>query len=101
MLINLNNLCHFGLQLRLGILFALCKILLTVRGLFPGLLSTKIEYVLSVSNTINEIMTDKNYKLFISQGEIAFYHFKAYKNKKRLYISMTNILFKSIFFVFL
>ena len=30
-----------------------CKILLTVRGIFPGLLSTKIEYVLSVSNTIN------------------------------------------------
>jgi len=67
-----------------------CKILLTVRGLFPGLSSTKIEYVLSVSNTLNEIVTDKNYKLFISQGEIIFYHFKAYKNKKRLYISMTN-----------
>ena len=67
-----------------------CKILLTVRGIFPGLLSTKIEYVLSVSNTINEIVPDKNYKLFISKGEIAFYHFKAMKNKKRLYISMTN-----------
>ena len=44
-----------------------CKILLTVRGIFPGNLSTKIEYSLSVSNTISDIITDKSYKLFISK----------------------------------
>ena len=38
-----------------------CKILLTIRGVFPGYFSgTKIEYSLSISNTINEIVTDKN-----------------------------------------
>ena len=67
-----------------------CKILLTVRGIFPGQYSTKIEYSISVSNTMNEIITEKNYRLFISQGEIAYYHFKVGNNKKRLYISMTN-----------
>ena len=67
-----------------------CKILLTVRGIFPGNLSTKIEYSLSVSNTINDIITDKSYKLFISKGEIKFFHFIVGTNKKRLYISMTN-----------
>ena len=67
-----------------------CKILLTVRGIFPGNLSTKIEYSLSVSNTISDIITDKSYKLFISKGEIKFFHFIVGTNKKRLYISMTN-----------
>ena len=68
-----------------------CKILLTIRGVFPGYFSgTKIEYSLSISNTINEIVKDKNYRLFISQGEIVHYHFRVGPNKKRLYISMTN-----------
>ena len=68
-----------------------CKILLTVRGLFPGYYSgTKIEYSLSISNTLTELETDKNYRLFICLGEIIHYHFKVGPNKKRLYISMTN-----------
>ena len=68
-----------------------CTILLTVKGVFPGFFdTTKIEYSLSISNNLNELITDKNYKLFISQGEIAFFHFKVGNNKKRLYISMTN-----------
>ena len=68
-----------------------CKILLTVRGLFPGYYSgTKIEYTISISNTLTELETDKNYRLFISLGEIIHYHFKVGPNKKRLYISMTN-----------
>jgi len=66
------------------------QLLLTIRGVTPGLFSTKIEYSISVSNTINEIVTDRNYRLFISQGEIAHFHFKVGLNKKRLYISMTN-----------
>ena len=39
---------------------------------------------------MNELTTEKNYRLFISQGEIVYYHFKVGNNKKRLYISMTN-----------
>jgi len=66
------------------------QILLTVRGVFPGSYSTKIDYTLSVSNSINELVTDRNYRLFISQGEIAHFHFKVGTDKKRLYISMTN-----------
>ena len=66
------------------------QLLLTVKGIFPGTFSTKIEYSISVSNSINELVTDKNYRLFISQGEIAHFHFKVGINKKRLYISMTN-----------
>ena len=68
-----------------------CKILITVKGLFPGYFdSTTIEYSLSLSNNLNELVTDKSYRLFISQGEIAHYHFKLENNKKRLYISMSN-----------
>ena len=68
-----------------------CKILLTVRGVFPGYFyTTTIEYSISISNNLYELVTDKNYKLFISQGEISHFHFKVGKNKKRLYISMTN-----------
>ena len=67
-----------------------CRVLLTVRGNFPGNFLTKIEYSIFVSNSIYEIITDKNYKLHVSQGEIANFHFKVGNNKKRLYISMTN-----------
>jgi hypothetical protein len=67
-----------------------CKILLTIKGLFPGYHTAKIEYTISVSNELNELITEKNYRLFIAQGEIAHYHFKVTNNKKRLYISMTN-----------
>ena len=68
-----------------------CKILITVKGVFPGYFaSTSIEYSLSISNNLNELVTDKNYRLFISQGEITHYHFKLEHNTKRLYISMSN-----------
>ena len=66
------------------------KMLITVRGIFPGFYATKIEYSLSISNTLNELVTDKNYRLFISQGEIQHFHFRVDGGKKRLYISMTN-----------
>ena len=68
-----------------------CKILLTVKGYIPGYYTgTTIEYALSISNTLHELDIDKNYRLFISQGDISFFHFKVGPNKKRLYISMTN-----------
>ena len=68
-----------------------CKILLTVKGTFPGYFSgTKIEFTISISNTLTELVTDKNYRLFISKGEIIHYHFKVDNDKKRLYISMSN-----------
>ena len=59
--------------------------------MFPGYYSgTKIEYSISKSNALTDLETDKNYRLFISVGEIIHYHFKVGPNKKRLYISMTN-----------
>ena len=67
-----------------------CKLLITVKGSFPGYFATKLEYTIAVSSTLNEINTDKNYRFFISQGEIMHYHFRITDNKKRLYISMTN-----------
>ena len=67
-----------------------CRLLLMVKGISPNYYSTKIEYTISVSNSINEILIDKNYKMFISQGEITYFHFKVEGNKKRLYISMTD-----------
>jgi len=66
------------------------RMLITVRGIFPGFYATKIEYSLSVSGTLNELVTDKNYRLFISKGEIQHFHFRVGTEKKRLYISMTN-----------
>ena len=66
------------------------RMLITVRGIFPGFYATKMEYSLSVSGTLNELVTDKNYRLFISQGEIQHFHFRVGTGKKRLYISMTN-----------
>ena len=66
------------------------RMLITVRGIFPGFYATKMEYSLSVSGTMNELVTDKNYRLFISQGEIQHFHFRVGTEKKRLYISMTN-----------
>jgi len=71
--------------------FDICKVLLTVKGVFPGYYtSTKIEYSISISNNLNELVPDRSYKLFISQGEIIQYHFYVKTNKKRLYISMSN-----------
>ena len=67
-----------------------CRILLTVKGTSPNYYSTKIEYTLSISNSLTEIFIEKNYKLFISQGEINYFHFKVEGNKRRLYISMTD-----------
>ena len=67
-----------------------CRVLLTVKGTSPDYYSTKIEYTLSISNSITDILIEKNYKLFISQGEINYFHFKVEGNKRRLYISMTD-----------
>ena len=66
------------------------QLLLTVVGVFPSYYSTNIDYSLSISSSLYEIITDTNYQFFISQGEISYFHFKLGPNKKRLYISMTN-----------
>ena len=64
-----------------------CKILLTIEG---RLKSYSGEYSLSISNMVDDIFPNKNYKLLISKGEIKYYHFNIKGNKKRLSISMTN-----------
>ena len=67
-----------------------CKILLTVEGALNRYYSMQSEYSLSISNIIDDIMPNKNYKLMISKGEIKYYHFLIKGNKKRLSVSMTN-----------
>ena len=66
------------------------QFLITVRGIFPGYFYTKIEYSIFVSSSIYDIITDKNYRLFLAEGEMSFFHFRIGNHKKRLYISITN-----------
>ena len=67
-----------------------CKILLTVEGLLNGVYNLQTEYSISISNMIDDIFPNKNYKLMISKDEIKYYHFNIKGGKKRLSISMTN-----------
>ena len=67
-----------------------CKILLTVKGIFDYLGRTQGEYSISISNIIDDIFINKNYRFFISKGEINYYRFSIKGEKKRLSISMTN-----------
>ena len=67
-----------------------CKILITVIGVFEYLGKYQGEYTLSISNTIDDIFPNKNYRFFISKSEMKYYHFSIKGTKKRLSISMTN-----------
>ena len=67
-----------------------CKILVTVKGIFDYLGRTHGEYSLSLSNVVDDIFINKNYRLFISRGEVKYYHFSIKGMKTRLSISMTN-----------
>ena len=67
-----------------------CKILLTVQGLLNNFYTLQGEYSLSISNMLDDIFPNKNYKLMISKDEVKYYHFKIKGGKKRLSISMTN-----------
>ena len=67
-----------------------CKLLLTVKGTFGYLGQSEAEYSISLSNIIDDLMPNKNYRLFISTGETKYYHFVIKGNKSRLSISMTN-----------
>ena len=67
-----------------------CKILLTVEGALGPFYKLQGEYSISISNMIDDIFPNRNYKLMISKDEIKYYHFGIKGNKKRLSISMTN-----------
>ena len=67
-----------------------CKILLTVKGIFEYLGRYQGEYTISVSNIVDDIYPNKNYRLFISKSEMKYYHFIIKGSKRRLSISMTN-----------
>ena len=67
-----------------------CKILLTVQGYLSSFYYLQGEYSLSISNMVDDIFPNRNYKLMISKDEIKYYHFNIKGNKKRLSISMTN-----------
>ena len=67
-----------------------CKILLTVEGVLGKHLNVQGEYSISISNMVDDIFPNKNYKLMISKGEIKYYHFNIKGGKTRLSVSMTN-----------
>ena len=67
-----------------------CKILITVIGEFKYLGQNEGEYTLSVSNIVDDIFPNKNYRLFAEKGEIKYYRFVITGHKTRLSISMTN-----------
>ena len=67
-----------------------CQLLLTVKATHNYLGHTQGEYSISLSNVIDDIMPNKNYRLFISSGELKYFHFKIKGSKTKLSISMTN-----------
>ena len=67
-----------------------CKILVTVKGIFNYLGRSQGEYSISVTNIIDDIFPNKNYRLFLLKGEIKYYRFTIKGKKQRLSISMTN-----------
>ena len=67
-----------------------CQILLTVKGNFEYLGKNQGDYSISITNIVDDLFPNKNYRLFSLKGEIKYYHFTIKGNKKRLSISMTN-----------
>ena len=67
-----------------------CKILVTVKGMFSHIGRSQGEYTISVSNVIDDIFPNKNYRFLLLKGEIKYYRFIIKGEKKRLSISMTN-----------
>ena len=67
-----------------------CRILLTIKGIFNYLGRAEGEYSISISNIIDDLIPNKNYRLFISYGEIKYFHFLIKGYKTHLSISMTN-----------
>ena len=67
-----------------------CRILVTVKGKFKYLGRNQGEYSISISNVVDDIFPNKNYRLLALKGSIKYYHFTIKGQKKRLSISMTN-----------
>ena len=67
-----------------------CKILVTVKAILNYFSRTQEEYSISISNIVDDIFPNKNYRLFALKSEIKYYHFTIKGNKKKLSISMTN-----------
>ena len=67
-----------------------CKLLVTVKGIFDYLGQSQGEYSISLSNIIDDIYPNKNYRLFISKGEMKYFRFIIKGSKTRLSVSMTN-----------
>ena len=44
------------------------RLLLTVKGTSPNYYTSKIEYTISISNSINEILIEKNFLTFYKQN---------------------------------
>ena len=67
-----------------------CKILVTVKGIFNYIGKSQGEYSISVSNVVDDLFPNKNYRLFALKSEIKYYRFTIKGEKKKLSISMTN-----------
>ena len=67
-----------------------CKILVTVKAILNYFSRTQEEYSISISNIVDDIFPNKNYRLFALKSEIKYYHFSIKGDKKKLSISMTN-----------
>ena len=67
-----------------------CKILVTVKANFYYLARSQGEYSISVSNMVDDIFPNKNYRLFGVKSEIKYFHFRIKGQKKRISISMTD-----------
>ena len=67
-----------------------CALLVTVKGTFDYLGQSEDEYSISLSNVIDDLIPNKNYRLFISSGEMKYFRFIIRGYKTRLSISMTN-----------
>ena len=72
-----------------------CKILVTVQGYFNYIGKTNGEFTLSISNIVDDIFPNKNYRFLVLEGEIKYYHFTLKDRREKLSISMTNAEFET------
>ena len=68
----------------------LIRLYITIYGNLPSYSGNRIEYIISFSNLINNLETNKNYQFSIGKGEFQYFRFNINKRVKRLYITMSN-----------
>ena len=66
------------------------RLFITIYGALPSVAANRLEYIISFTNLINELETNKNYQFYINKGEYQYFKFNVNKRVKRIYITMTN-----------